>query len=109
MPRKSLKSVVGSGNVFADLGFPNASEMLAKAELVRRINNIIEERKLTQIQAARILRASQPNISLLRAGRLTEFSLDRLLRYLVALGQEVKIEVRPALRPGLTVTRADAA
>ena len=109
MPRKSPKSVAGSGNVFADPGFRNAEEMSAKAELVRRINRIIQERELTQVKAAGILKTSQPNISLLRSGSLIDFSMDRLMRYLVALGQEVRIETGPAARPGLKVMRADAA
>jgi predicted XRE-type DNA-binding protein len=109
MPKKNFRSTAGSANVFADLGFPNAGDMLAKAELVRQINKIIEDRGLTQAEAAKILKISQPNVSLLKTGRLTEFSLDRLLRCLVSLGQEVQIRVRPAARPGLRIKRADAA
>lgn len=103
---KSPKSVAGSGNVFADIGFPNADEMLARSELVRHINNIIEQRGLTQVEAASLLGINQPKVSALKRGRLTEFSIDRLMRFLVALGQEVDIKVRPASHAGLKVAEA---
>jgi len=61
------------------------------------------------LEAARIRKTSQPNISLLRSGSLADFSMDRLIPFLVAFGQEVRIEVRPAAKPGLKVTRAGAA
>jgi predicted XRE-type DNA-binding protein len=102
---KPAKSVVGSGNVFADIGFDNADEMLARSELVRHINKIVERRGLTQVEAAGILGVNQPVVSALRRGRITEFSIDRLIRFLVALGQEVDIRVRPASQAGLTVGR----
>lgn len=102
MPKKS-KSDPGSGNVFADIGFSNAEEMLAKSELVRHINKIIEQRRLTQVEAARVLGVSQPKVSALRRGRLTDFSMERLLRFLVALGQAVAIRIRPASRAGVRV------
>ncbi len=106
--RKSVRSVAGSGNVFEDLGFPNANEMLAKSALVRLINKIIEQRGLTQVEAATLLGVNQPKVSALRRGRLTDFSLDRLMRFLVALGQEVDITIRPASRAGLKVATAGA-
>ena len=100
MPKTRVKRetsgiTAGSHNVFADLGFPNADEMLAKAELLRQINRLIEKRGLTQVQAAKLLGVAQPNVSALRNGRRSDFSLERLIRFLVALGQEVNIHVRP--------------
>ncbi len=77
--------------------------MLARSELVRHINHIIERRGLTQVEAASLLGINQPKVSALKRGRLTEFSIGRLMRFLVALGQEVDIEVRPASQPGLRV------
>ena len=103
---KTPKSSPGSGNVFADLGFANPDEMLAKSELVRHINKIIEQKGLTQVEAARVLGVSQPKVSALRRGRLTDFSLDRLVRFLVVLGQEVGISIRPAAHGALKVARA---
>jgi predicted XRE-type DNA-binding protein len=86
--------VVGSGNVFADLGFARPEEALAKAELAHRIMTIIERRKLTQAEAARLLDVDQPKISALKRGRLSGFSLDRLVRFLMLLGNDVEIVVK---------------
>lgn len=86
----------GSGNVFADLGLPNPDLALAKAELVQRIRAIISDRKLTQAQAAEILKVDQPKVSAIVRGRVAGYSLDRLIRFLTALGQQVEISVRPA-------------
>jgi predicted XRE-type DNA-binding protein len=81
--------------VFADLEVPDADEMLAKAELVRRICSILAERKLTQARAAAMLGVDQPKISALIRGRLDGFSTERLFRFLNALGQDVEIVIRP--------------
>jgi predicted XRE-type DNA-binding protein len=95
----------GSGNVFADLGFADAEEMLAKAELARRIAEIIAERKLTQTKAAAVLGVDQPKVSALLRGKLDGFSIDRLFRFLNALGRDVDIVVRPADRADAARTR----
>ena len=87
--------VVGSSNVFEDLGHPRPAEALAKAELARKIGAIIERRGLTQAVAAEILEVDQPKVSALKRGRLAGFSLDRLVRFLVLLGSDVKIVVKP--------------
>ena len=87
--------IVGSGNVFADLGHPRPQEALAKAQLAHKINAIIETRRLTQVEAADLLDVDQPKISALRRGRLSGFSLDRLVRFLVLLGSDVQIVVTP--------------
>jgi predicted XRE-type DNA-binding protein len=85
----------GSGNVFRDLGLADADLLQAKADLVHQISTIIEERGLTQVQAAEVLGVTQPKISALLHGRLEGFSMDRLVRFLNALDQDVKISVRP--------------
>lgn len=85
----------GSGNVFADLGLPNPELLLAKAELVRRIRDLIGERKLTQAKAADLLGIDQPKVSALLRGRTDGYTLDRLFRFLNALGQRIEIAVRP--------------
>src|SRR5271170_4181063 len=85
----------GSSNVFADLGLPNADLALAKAELVRRIRDIITLRKLTQVKAAELLGLDQPKVSALVRGRVEGHSIDRLFRFLNALGQRIEITVRP--------------
>jgi predicted XRE-type DNA-binding protein len=86
--------VVGSGNVFADLGVARPQEALAKAELARKITETIARRQLTQTQAAALLEVDQPKISALARGRLSGFSLDRLVRFLVLLGNDVEIVVK---------------
>lgn len=89
---------VSSGNVFADLGLPDADELLAKADLAIRISGIIDERELTQAEAAELLGIDQPKVSALVRGRLEGFSIERLTRFLNALGQDVEIVVRPMPR-----------
>lgn len=85
-----------SGNVFADLGIPNPEEAMAKAQIAIKIHETIKEKKLTQAKAAKILKISQPKISLLLRGYLTDFSLERLLRFLNDLGQDVYISIVPS-------------
>jgi predicted XRE-type DNA-binding protein len=90
-----VKVEQGSGNVFADLSLPNPELALAKAELVQRIRDLIVERKLTQVNAAKLLGLDQPKVSALVRGRVEGYSIDRLFRFLNALGQKVEITVRP--------------
>lgn len=85
----------GSGNVFADLDIPNPDIAVAKAELVQRIRQLITVRKLTQSKAATLLGLDQPKVSALLRGRVEGYSIDRLFRFLNALGQRVEITVRP--------------
>lgn len=96
MPKKELDYVVSSGNVFADLGVPNPEEALAKAELANKIAELIREQKLTQAKAAKLLGIDQPKVSMLLRGRLTGFSIERLMRFLLQLGQDIKITVEPS-------------
>jgi predicted XRE-type DNA-binding protein len=86
--------VASSGNVFDDLGLPDAQARLAKAELARRISTIIAERHFTQSMAAQRLGVDQPKVSALISGRLAGFSLERLMHFLTLLGQNVEIVVR---------------
>jgi predicted XRE-type DNA-binding protein len=93
MPTKK-DYVVGGGNVFADLGYARPEEAAAKAQLAHKITRIIDRRGLTQAEAAEILEVDQPKISALKRGRLSGFSLDRLVRFLVLLGSDVEIVVK---------------
>lgn len=86
---------MGSGNVFADLAFPNADEMLAKAKLASEICAIMSRQNLTQVAAAQILGVDQPKVSALMRGKLSGFSTERLFRFLNALGHDVEIHIRP--------------
>jgi predicted XRE-type DNA-binding protein len=97
-PRKTIsKSITeSSGNVFADLGLPNAEQELMKAELTFQIYRIVKKRKLTQTEAAKILGLKQPHVSLLMRNRSGSFSVGRLMEFLTALGQDIEIAVRPS-------------
>ena len=85
---------IGSDNVFADIGVPNADEHLIKAQLVYKIGTIIEERGLTQTAAAKLFGVKQPDVSNLLRGQFRQFSVERLLRFLVALNHDVEIVVK---------------
>ena len=87
---------VGSGNVFADLGIPEPEEALAKARLADLIDEIIQGRRLTQVEAGELLGIDQGTVSKLVNGRLDGFSQERLIRYLTTLGHDVEIVVRRA-------------
>jgi predicted XRE-type DNA-binding protein len=95
---KNIEHEISSGNVFADLGLPEPEKALAKAHLAHRISAIIEQRKLTQAKAAEILGIPQPRVSNLVRGRLSGFSMDRLVKFLNALDQDVEITVKPRPR-----------
>ena len=92
--RKQDTVTEGSGNVFADLGLPEPEELLAKAELAARIGRIIKSRHLKQEEAASVLGTTQPNVSNLIRGRISGFSLERLIRFLNALDRDVEIVIR---------------
>ena len=85
---------IGSGNVFKDLGIPNAEEHLVKAQLVFKIDTIMKDRGLKQAEAADLLGVKQPDVSKMLRGDFRQFSVERLLRFLVALNQDVEIVVK---------------
>ena len=84
----------GTGNVFADLGFPDAAERQAKLRLAYALNQVLEERKLSQADAAKVLGVTQPKVSALRHYKLAGFSVERLMNLLTALDQDVEIVIR---------------
>jgi predicted XRE-type DNA-binding protein len=86
---------IGSGNVFKDLGLPNAEEHLVKAQLVFKIDTIMKNRRLKQVEAAALFGVRQPDVSKMLRGDLRQFSVERLLRFLVALNHDVQIVVKP--------------
>jgi predicted XRE-type DNA-binding protein len=88
------KSTPSSGNVFADLKLPQADDRLAKAELTAKIIAEIQRRRLTQSQAAAVLGIDQPKISALKQGKLSGFSIERLMRLLLVLGRDIEITVK---------------
>jgi predicted XRE-type DNA-binding protein len=82
-------------NVFKDLGTPNPEEHFVKAQLVFKIDTLMKERHLKQIEAANLLGIKQPDVSKMLHGEFRQFSVDRLLRFLLALNQDVEIVVKP--------------
>lgn len=86
--------IESSGNVFADMGLPEAEEELTKAQLASHIARAIKRQRLTQVAAAAVMGIDQPKVSALLNGRLSNFSSERLMRLLTALGQDVEITVR---------------
>jgi predicted XRE-type DNA-binding protein len=86
----------GRGNVFADLGLPHPEQELLKARLSLQIYRLIKQRGLKQAEAGKILGIRQPHVSALMRNRGGAFSVERLMEFLTALGQDVEIAVRPA-------------
>jgi len=84
----------GSGNVFADMGMPEPEEELTKAQLASYVRQVIKRQRLTQVAAAALMGIDQPKVSALLNGRLANFSSERLIRLLTALGQDVDITIR---------------
>lgn len=87
-----------SGNVYADLGLPDAEEMLIKAQLAVKIGDIIKKRKLTQKEAAKLMGLSQAKVSDMGRGRFRGISQAKMLECLAKLGRNVQIVVGPARR-----------
>jgi len=85
---------VGSGNVFKDLRIPNAEELNTKVRLAVAINQMIASKRLTQATAAKRLMINQPKVSALMNYRLEGFSVERLMHFLMALGQDIEIVIR---------------
>ncbi len=93
-----IEIIKSSGNVFEDLGLPDAEGRLAKAELASQIAAIIRKKKHTQTEAAAQLGINQPKVSALLKGNLAGFSTDRLIRFLNLLGRDVDIVIKPKPR-----------
>ena len=98
MPRQTAEQrqrvTRGTGNVLADLGFSHAAERQAKLRLAYALNQVLEERKLSQADAAKVLGVTQPKISALRHYKLAGFSVERLMNLLTAVDQDVEIVIR---------------
>lgn len=88
----------GSTNVYADLGMPDAEEMLVKAQLATTIAEIIKQRKMTQVQAAELLSMPQPKLSNMLRGRFRGISEAKMLECLTRLGRDVQIVIKTAAR-----------
>jgi predicted XRE-type DNA-binding protein len=89
------KIKIGSHNVFKDIGVPSAEGHFVKAQLVFKIDTLLKKRKLKQVDAAELFGIRQLDVSNMLRGEFRQFSVERLLRFLVALNQDVEIVVRP--------------
>ena len=96
--RKTLEQEPSSGNVLADLGLAEADEHLIKAGLVVKIDRTIRQRRLTQATAAELMGIDQPKVSAMLAGQFRGYSVERLMRFLVAMGHDVEIVVKARKR-----------
>lgn len=96
--RQPIPVTRGRRNVFADLGLPNPEERLAKAQLAYAIQKAIDERGLTQREAATLMGIDQPKVSHILRGRLADFSTERLMNFLTGLGRDVEIVIKPSPR-----------
>lgn len=101
---ETVKVTRSSGNVFADLGFANPEEELAKAKLVSALAEVIQKTGLSQTKVAALLSVDQPTVSKLLRGRTSGFTSDRLMRLLNLLDQDVEISVRPKRTEEASVT-----
>jgi predicted XRE-type DNA-binding protein len=95
MKKTRIRVKQGSGNIFRDLGFPNPESEQLKARLTLQIYRLVKDRKLTQAEAGKILGIQQPHVSSLMRGQSGAFSVERLMDFLTALGQDIEITVRP--------------
>ena len=112
MSQDELELTRSSGNVFADLGLPDADLLLAKADLAIAITASLRERGLKQAAAAELMGVDQPKVSAITRGRLDDFSLERLMLLATRLGQDIEIRLTPNPEPRrparLAVRRATA-
>jgi len=91
---------VGSGNIFADLGLPNAEEDQLKAALVVELKRLIAQRGITQSAAAKTGGIKQPDLSKILRGQLRGYSVELLMRLLTAFEQDVEITIKPHRKRG---------
>ena len=92
--KEDIEVFIGCGNVFEDLEFPNPEEAKAKADLSIQIYETIKRKKLTQKEAAKIMGIDQPKVSDIVRGKLSKYTLDRLMRFLRLLGRDIEIRVK---------------
>ena len=107
--QEEIEFTVGSGNVYADFAFANPEEAATKAELAKFITGIIADKGLTQQQAAVMMDIDQPKVSKIIRGLLSEFSIERLLKLVMALGFDIEIVPKPhkmnTTPPSMHITR----
>jgi predicted XRE-type DNA-binding protein len=100
MTKRKIEIHESSGNVFADLGLPNAEERLLKAKIVNELHRLIKERGLTQVKAAKLIGIHQPDLSHLLRGDFEDYSTERLMKMLTMFEQDIEIVMKPNRRAG---------
>ncbi|MGE0290093.1 MAG: helix-turn-helix domain-containing protein [Bradyrhizobium sp.] len=90
----------GSGNIFADLGLPNAEEHQLKAALIVELKRLIAQRNITQTAAAKLVEMKQPDLSKLLRGDFRLASVEKLMRMLTAFDHDLEITLKPRSRRG---------
>src|SRR5438105_4716688 len=100
MTARRSKVVKGSGNIFADLGLPDAEDMLLKSNIVIELRRLITQRKLTQTAAAKLVGVGQADLSKILRGHFRGYSEAKLMRMLTAFGQDIEITTRPHRKSG---------
>jgi predicted XRE-type DNA-binding protein len=98
--KRKTKVDVGSENIFADLGLPDADTHFLKAQIVAEIYRLTHQRKLTQTQVGKLVGISQPEVSRMFKGNFREYSIERLMGFLTAFDRDVEIVVRPHKKSG---------
>jgi predicted XRE-type DNA-binding protein len=110
---RRLKIEAGSGNIFADIGLPDAETHFLKAQIVSEIYRLGNSRKLTQTGVGKLIGISQPEVSRMFKGNFREYSIERLMGFLTAFDRDVEIVVRPhgkkSNKPGRITFTAKAA
>lgn len=91
---EDIEYTVSSGNVYTDFGYPNPEEAQTKAELAMAITAIIKEKKLNQQQAADLIGIDQPKVSKITRGLLSEFTIERLMRFLLNLSYDIELKLK---------------
>jgi predicted XRE-type DNA-binding protein len=112
MTKPKIEVDESSGNVFADLGLPNAEERLLKANIVSELHRLIKQRGLTQVKAAKLIGIHQPDLSHLLRGDFDDYSAERLMKMLTVFEQDIEITMKPhgkAGRPGRIIFKPVAA
>lgn len=93
--KKQIEVEKGSGNVFKDLGLPEADQLLMRSRMISQINDIVAERGLKQVEVAALVDMSQSDVSLLLRGAVGRFSTDRIMMVLNRLGRDIEIVIKP--------------
>jgi predicted XRE-type DNA-binding protein len=112
MTKREIEATESSGNLFADLGLPDAEQRLLKSQIVAQLQRLIKGRGLTQVKAAKLLGIHQPDLSLLLRGDFDDYSAERLMKMLTVFAQDIEITMRPnrdAAKPGRITFKTAAA